>query len=73
MKKNYSSPSIEVVIVESDTMLLAGSGSSSDKKDDKTDKTDKTDQVINKVTIDGNGSIFTFGGETETETDYAPW
>ena len=70
MKKNYSSPSIEVVIVESDTMLLAGSGSSSDKKDD---KTDKTDQVINKVTIDGNGSIFTFGGETETETDYAPW
>ena len=62
MKKNYSSPSLEVVIVESDTMLLAGSGSDEDEKD-----------PIDKVTIDGNGTLITDGGETETETEYNPW
>lgn len=62
MKKNYYSPSLEVVIVESDTMLLAGSGS-----------TDEKDPVIDKVTIDGNGTLITDGGETETNTDYQPW
>lgn len=62
MKKNYLSPSLEVVIIESDTMLLAGSGSDDDKKD-----------PIDKVTIDGNGDLITDGGETDPDTDYQPW
>lgn len=62
MKKNYLSPSLEVVIIKSDTMLLAGSGSDDDKKD-----------PIDKVTIDGNGDLFTPGGETDPDTDYVPW
>ncbi len=62
MKKNYLSPSLEVVIIESDTMLLAGSGSDDDKKD-----------PIDKVTIDGNGDLITPGGETDPDTDYVPW
>ena len=62
MKKNYLSPSLEVVIIESDTMLLAGSGSDDDKKD-----------PIDKVTIDGNGDLITPDGETDPDTDYVPW
>ena len=63
MKKNYLSPSLKVVIIESDTMLLAGSGSDEDEKD----------PIIDKVTIDGNGTLITDGGETETEEEYNPW
>ena len=62
MKKNYLSPSLKVVIIESDTMLLAGSGSDEDEKD-----------PIDKVTIDGNGDLITDGGETKTEEEYYPW
>lgn len=62
MKKNYLSPSLEVVIIESDTMLLAGSGSDDDKKD-----------PIDKVTIDGSGDLITPGGETDPDTEYVPW
>lgn len=62
MKKNYLSPSLEVVIIKSDTMLLAGSGSDDDKKD-----------PIDKVTIDGNGDLITPVGETDPDTDYVPW
>lgn len=58
MKKNYLSPSLKVVIIESDTMLLAGS---------------KKNTIINNVTIDGNGTLMTDGGETDPETEYEPW
>lgn len=57
MRKKYLSPSLEVVIIESATMLLAGS---------------KKDTVINHVTIDGNGTLITDGGETDPDTEYNP-
>lgn len=61
MKKNYLSPSLKVVIIESATMLLAGS-----------DKEDEKNPVIGNVTIDGNDQQITDGGETDPDTEYEP-